>query len=392
MQKVGIAIVTAFVTCASLQAAEVLKTKSGPVNVESLAKLEFPWAMAYLPDGKLLITEKPGRLRVFADGKLSEQPISGAPKVAFKGQGGLLDVIVDPKFNENKFIYLSYAEAAEQQSENAQVNPDPRLGGGDKTDTVLKGQAVARAKLDGNQLTDLKVIWRQTPKTIGLGHFGAHMAFAPDGKLFITSGERQRFEPAQDMTGNLGKIIRINPDGSIPNDNPFVKDGKTPAEIWSSGHRNPLGIAIHPVTHAVWVHEMGPAQGDELNLIERGKNYGWPVVSNGDNYDGSPIPDHPTRPEFAAPAWYWFPAISPSGFIFYTGDHFPQWKNNAFIGGLSAETLVRVQFEGDKKPNREERLHVQRRIRDICQAPDGTILLLSDGKEGELLKLSKAAR
>lgn len=393
MRKLGLAIIAAILTCGSVQAAEVLKTKSGPVNVEPLAKLEFPWAMAYLPDGKLLITEKPGRLRVFADGKLSDQPISGTPKVAFKGQGGLLDVIVDPKFNENKFIYLSYAEAAEQQPANAQVNPDPRLGPSpDKTDTVLKGCAVARAKLEGNQLSDLKVIWRQTPKTIGLGHFGAHMAFSPDGKLFITSGERQRFEPAQDMTGNLGKMIRINTDGSIPDDNPFAKDGKTPPEIWTSGHRNPLGIAFHPVTGALWAHEMGPAHGDELNLIERGKNYGWPTVSNGDNYDGTPIPDHPTHPEFAAPAWYWFPAISPSGFIFYTGDHFSQWKNNAFIGGLSAETLVRLQFEGDKKPVREERLNVQRRIRDICQAPDGTILLLSDGKEGELLKLSKVQK
>ena len=392
MQKFGFGIVASLLVIASSQGAEVLKTKSGPVNVESLAKLEFPWAMAHLPDGKLLITEKPGRLRVFADGKLLAEPISGAPKVAYKGQGGLHDVIVDPNFAQNKFIYLSYAEAAEQQPANAQVNPDPRLGGGDKSDTVLKGGAVARAKLEGNQLTDLKVIWRQTPKTVGLGHYGNHMAFSPDGKLFITSGERQRFEPAQDMTGNLGKIVRINTDGSIPQDNPFVKEAKTPHDIFSTGHRNPYGIAFHPVTKALWTHEMGPAQGDELNLTEAGKNYGWPTVSNGDNYNGDPIPDHPTRPEFAAPAWYWFPAISPSGFIFYTGDHFPQWKNNGFIGGLSAETLVRVQFEGDKKPNREERLHVQRRIRDIAQAPDGTILLLSDGANGELLKLSKDSR
>jgi aldose sugar dehydrogenase len=194
------------------------------------------------------------------------------------------------------------------------------------------------------------------------------------------------------MKGNLGKIIRINADGSAPDDNPFAKESTTPQEIWTSGHRNPLGIAFHPVTRALWIHEMGPAHGDELNLIERGKNYGWPIVSNGDNYNGTPIPDHPTRTEFAPPAWYWFPAISPSGFIFYTGEHFPQWKNNAFIGGLSAETLVRLEFQNNTKPVREERLHVQRRIRDIAQAPDGTILLLSDGKEGELLKLSKGSR
>ena len=371
--------------------AEVLKTKSGMVNVESLAKLEHPWSVRLLPDGSLLITEKPGRLRRFSGGKLSE-PIAGTPKVAFKGQGGLQGLAIDPNFNENHYIYLSFAEAAEEQPANAEVNPDPRLGPSpDKTDKVLKGGAVARAKLEGNQLQDLKVIWRQTPKRIGLGHFGGHMAFAPDGKLFIASGERQRFEPAQDMTGNLGKIVRINSDGSIPQDNPFVGKAGTPPDIYSIGHRNPLGAAINPATKQLWIHEMGPSHGDELNIIEAGKNYGWPVVSNGNNYDGSVIPDHDTRPDLAAPAFFWHPAISPSGFMFYQGNHFAQWKGNAFIGALSGETLVRLTLDGNKVKN-EERIPVQRRIRDVAEDADGAILLLSDGQNGELLKLTKAAK
>lgn len=367
---------------------EILKTKSGPVKVEVLTRLEFPWAMAYLPDGKLLITEKPGRLRIFENGKLSE-PVKGTPKVAFRGQGGLLDVAIDPEFAENHLIYLSFAEPAEEQPPNAEVNPDPRLGRSpDRQDTVLKGCAVARGRLEGNEIRDLKVIWRQEPKRIGLGHFGAHLVFA-DGKLFITSGERQRFEPAQDLSGNLGAIVRINPDGSIPEDNPFVNKPNARPDIWSYGHRNPLGIAVQPATKRLWIHEMGPAHGDELNLVERGKNYGWPTVSNGDNYDGSPIPDHATRPEFEAPKWYWYPAISPSGFIFYQGKHFTNWSGSAFIGGLSAETLVRLTFN-DTKVTREDRLHVNRRIRDVAEAPDGAVMLLSDGRNGELLRLTKA--
>lgn len=387
----GFKILLAATFLISAQAAEVLKTKSGMVNVESLAKLENPWALALLPDGSLLLTEKPGRLRRFVDGKLSE-PIAGSPKVAFKGQGGLHDVALDPNFKENKYIYLSYSEAAEEQPANAEVNPDPRLGPSpDKNDKVLKGGAVARAKLEGNQLQDLKVIWRQTPKMIGLGHFGNHLAFAPDGKLFITSGERQRFEPAQDLNGNLGKIVRINPDGSIPQDNPFVNKPNTRPDIYSSGHRNPYGAAINPQTKQLWTHEMGPAHGDELNIIEPGKNYGWPVVSNGSHYTGAHIPDHDTRPDLAGPAFHWHPAISPSGFIFYQGNHFTQWKGNAFIGALSGETLVRLTLDGNKVKN-EERIPVQRRIRDIAEDADGAILLLSDGPQGELLKLTKAAR
>jgi glucose/arabinose dehydrogenase len=370
---------------------EVIKTKTGPVAIERLAALSEPWGMAFLPDGRLLITEKPGRLRVFADGKLSE-PIGGVPKVAYREQGGLLDVEIDPDFARNGLVYLSYAEAAEQQPSGARDVEDPRFGGYfDKDDNVLKGGAVARGRLDGSQLRDLKVIWRQEPKTLARGHFGGRLVFAPDGKLFIMSGERMRFDPAQDLTGNLGKVVRINPDGSIPTDNPFVGKAGAQADIWSLGHRNPLGAAINPASNQLWIHEMGPRHGDELNLPEPGKNYGWPVASNGDHYDGSPIPDHPTRADLAAPTFYWHPAISPSGLIFYTGSRFADWRGNALLGGLSSETLLRLTLKGNTV-EAEERIGIRRRIRDVIQAPDGAVLVLSDGKDGELLRLTPAPR
>jgi glucose/arabinose dehydrogenase len=370
---------------------ETVKTKSGPVTVERLAGFEEPWGMTFLPDGRLLVTEKPGRLRIYAEGKVSE-PVTGVPKVAYGGQGGLLDVEIDPGFASNRLVYLSYAEAADPQPPDARDTHDPRFGPpSGRVDNVVKGGAVARGRLEGNALQDVKVIWRQVPKTIGRGHYGGRLVFAPDGKLFILSGERMRFDPAQDLGSNLGKVVRINPDGSIPPDNPFVgKPGAQP-DIWSLGHRNPLGGAIHPVTKQLWIDEMAPKQGDELNIPEAGKNYGWPVVSNGDNYDFSPIPDHPTRPDLAAPFFYWHPAISPSGLMFYTGALFPAWQSDVFIGGLSSETLLRVTVK-DNHVTSEERIGLQRRIRDVIQAPDGAVLVLSDGKSGELLRLTPAAR
>jgi len=366
---------------------EVLKTKSGPVNVERLARLEFPWAMAFMPDHRLLITEKPGRLRIYSDGKLSE-PIKGVPKVTYRGQAGLLDVKIDPDFAKNKLVYFFYTEAAEVQPENAKPLPDPRLGKSpDKTDGTLKGGAVARGKFENDELHDMTVIWRQVPKTIGLGHYGGRLVFAPDGKLFITSGERQRFEPAQDLSVNLGKIVRINSDGSIPSDNPFVSQKDARPDIWSLGHRNPLGAIINPVSKQLWVHEMGPAGGDEVNIIERGKNYGWPTVSNGDNYDGTPIPRHPTHPEFAPPIWSWNPAISPAGLIFYNGSLFPNWRGNLLLGGLSSKSLILLTLDGDRAKS-EERIAMNRRIREVIEAPDGAVLLLTDAKEADLLRLT----
>lgn len=370
--------------------AQELTLPTGKIEIESLGKLDNPWAMAYLPDGRLLITEKPGNLRVYADGKLSE-PVAGVPKVEYRDQGGLLDVAVDPGFAENGLVYLSYSEAAEQQPADAREEKDPRLGEyQDLTDNVLKGLAVARGRLDGNKLEDVTVIWRQEPKQIGRGHFGGRLLFAPDRKLFITSGDRQRFEPAQDMTSNLGKIVRINPDGSIPEDNPFVGQDGARADIWTLGHRNELGAAFRPGTSELWVHEMGPKDGDELNRIEKGKDYGWPQVSEGKHYNDVDIPDHSDKPEFRKPDYAWVPAISPAGLIFYTGDKIKDWKGKALLGGLSSEALIVVSFDGDKVAGAET-IPMGKRIREVVQAPDGAVLLLVDGESGgDLLRLAPA--
>lgn len=370
-----------------IAAATVVQTQAGPVSVEHLASLTEPWGMAFLPDGRLLITEKPGRLRIYADGTLSE-PIAGVPEVSYYGQGGLLDVEVAPDFARSGLVYLSYAEAAEEQPIGAIDPGDPRLGPDQNTENVvLKGGAVARGRLDGMSLRDVTVIWRQFPKTIGRGHFGGRLSFAPNKKLFITSGERQRFEPAQDLSTNLGKIVRINADGSIPRDNPFARKRGARADVWSLGHRNPLGAAIHPKSKRLWIHEMGPRNGDEVNLPKAGKNYGWPLVSKGKHYDGTEIPGPETQPKFGAPSHYWDPAVSPSGLAFYTGTRFAAWRGNALLGGLSSQALIRLTLKGNRVTS-EERISLQKRIRDVIQAPDGSVLLLTDATNGELLRLT----
>lgn len=340
-----------------------------PFESTTIASFNEPWAMAFLPDGRMLVTEKSGRLLVVGqDGKKSK-PIQGVPEVDYGGQGGLGDVVVHPKFAENGLVYLSYVEA----------------GSGD-----VRGAAVAMAKLDyssgSGTLTDLKVVWRQVPKVVGRGHFGHRMAFSPDGHLFISSGERQKFDPAQDMTQNLGKIIRFNDDGSVPSDNPFVAQSGVTAQIWSIGHRNPLGIAFD-ADGRLWNQEMGPRGGDELNLVIRGANYGYPLVSNGDHYNGNPIPDHSTRPEFEAPRVWWTPVISPSGLIVYSGALFPDWRGSAFIGGLSSEALIRVALKDDTAME-AERFSMGKRIREVEQGPGGALWILEDGSSGRMLKLT----
>jgi aldose sugar dehydrogenase len=370
---------------------EATQGAASSVKIEKLASLEFPWGMAFLPDGRLLITEKPGRLRIFADGKLSA-PVDGVPPVAYRPapgeQGGLLDVAVDPEFAQNRRIYLSYSEEAPKKADKA--DDDPRFGGFiDLKDTRVMGGAVARATLDGNRLTDVQVIWRQEPKAVGRGHFGHRLVFGRDGTLFITSGDRMRFDPAQSLTSSVGKVIRINRDGSIPKDNPFA--GKTDArgDIWSLGHRNMLAAAVHPTTGQLWVVEMGPLGGDELNPIEPGANYGWPVVSDGDNYDKSPIPDHKTKPEFKTPVKTWTPVISASGALFYDGSLFP-WKGSLVVGGLSSKALIRLTLDGTTV-SAEERIDMQKRIRDVIQTRDGALLVITDDKDGELLRVTPAA-
>jgi glucose/arabinose dehydrogenase len=361
------------------------------VSIERLASLELPWGMALLPDGRVLVTEKPGRLRIFADGKLSA-PIENVPTVAYRAkpneQGGLLDVAVDPKFDENRLIYLSYSEEAPQKSAKPDSG-DPRFGTySDRTDARLSGGVVSRARLEGGRLEGLQVIWRQEPKTIGRGHFGHRIVFGRDGTLFITSGERMRFDPAQSMASNLGKVVRINPDGTIPQDNPYVGTTGARGDIWSLGHRNMLAAAVQPDTGLLWVGEMGPLGGDELNLVERGANYGWPVVSDGDNYDESPIPDHRTQQNFTAPVRTWTPVISPSGALFYDGALFP-WRGDLILGGLSSQALIRLTLDG-RNVEAEERIDMKKRIRDVLQTRDGALLVITDDQNGELLRVTPA--
>lgn len=348
-----------------------------PFDVTAVATFDEPWAMTFLPDGRLLVTEKKGRLLVASvDGRTSA-PIEGVPDVAYGGQGGLGDVALHPEYASNNVIYLSYAEAGEGN---------------------LRGAAVMRATLtlteEGGSLSDQEVIWRQEPKVTGRGHYGHRIAFSDDGYLFISSGERQHFTPAQDMQQNLGKIVRLNDDGSLPPDNPFADQGGVTAQIWTLGHRNPLGLAFDSQGR-LWEHEMGPRHGDEFNLIVRGENYGYPIVSNGDHYDGRDIPDHDTRPEFEAPKEFWVPAISPAGLIIYDGELFGDWRGDAIIGGLGSETLVRVEIDGESAQE-AERFEMGERIREVEQGPDGAIWLLEDenddgGQGGRLLKLTPAS-
>jgi len=368
--------------------AETMTQSPDDIEIQTLAKkLDNPWALAFLPDGRLLITEKPGNLRIYADGKLTV-PIKGVPKVEYHEQGGLLDVAVDPDFAENKLVYLSYTEAAEKQPPDAKETKDPRLGDfQDLEDVKLKGLAVARGRLEGDRLQDVTVIWRQEPKMIGRGHFGGRLVFAPGGKLFITSGDRQRFEPAQDLKANIGKIVRINPDGSIPDDNPFVnQDGARP-DIWTLGHRNPLGAAINPETGELWINEMGPKDGDEINIVVKGQNYGWPKVSEGEHYDGTPIPSHSEGENFTMPVYAWIPAVSPAGLVFYGGDRFKDWQGKLLLAGMPEEALIVLTLNGDKVAD-EKRYDMGERIRDVIEAPDGSVLLLSDGDDAELLRLT----
>ncbi|HET9428386.1 MAG TPA: PQQ-dependent sugar dehydrogenase [Allosphingosinicella sp.] len=353
---------------------------NAPFQIEEVAQFAEPWAMTFLPNGLLLVTEKRGDLRFidFMDEGPSQRlgSIAGVPAVDYGGQGGFGDVVPHPDFARNNLIYLSYVEGGE----------------GD-----VRGAVVARARLildeaDAGRLEDLQVIWRQSPKLTGRGHYGHRIAFSPDGRhLFISSGERQEFTPAQDMAGNLGKILRLNSDGSVPADNPFASRGGVTAQIWSLGQRNPLGLAFAP-DGRLWEVEMGPRGGDEMNLIERGANYGYPIVSNGDHYDGREIPDHSTRPEFNAPEITWTPVISPSSLIFYTGSMFPQWRGDALIGALSGKALVRVTIDGNSA-REAERWAMDHRIREVEQAPDGSIYVLEDQNReggGRLLRLTPA--
>ena len=339
------------------------------LSAESFGAFNEPWAMTFLPSGDLLVTEKIGSLMIVHLDDRSKIIVKGLPKVAYGGQGGLGDIILHPQYKDNHWIYLSYAE-------------QDRSG--------KKGAVVARARFSPTstkpKLENLEVIWRQQPKVTGNGHYSHRLAFSPDGHLLITSGDRQKQIPAQSWEQNLGKVIRLNADGSVPPDNPFQDKGELAKTFWSLGHRNLLGIAFDRQGR-LWTHEMGPRHGDELNLTIGGDNYGWPIVSWGDQYSGIPIPDHDTRPEFNAPEVYWVPTVAPSGLIIYDDAMFPKWRGNAFIGGLRSKSLIRVRIEGDQAEE-VERFDMGKRIREVEQGPSGAIWVLEDKKGGRLLRLT----
>ena len=354
--------------------AQDMKSEQGTLEVTPIAKgLEHPWSLAFLPDRKgMLVTERPGNLRVVDyEGKLSA-PIDGVPKVWAKGQGGLLDVVLSPDFKQDRTVYLSYAEGG---------------GAGDKA-----GTAVGRGQLseDLKTLKDFKVIFRQEPKLSVGNHFGSRLVFDRDGYLFITLGENNDRPTAQDLDKLQGKVVRIYPDGKVPDDNPFVGQSGVRPEIWSYGQRNPQGAALNPWTGVLWENEHGPRGGDEINIIERGKNYGWPLATHGINYSGEPIPEAKgkTAEGTVPPHHVWEKSPGLSGMAFYDADRFKPWQHNVFIGALVSQELIRLQLEGGKVVHEERLLgELGKRIRDVRQGPDGYLYVLTDEDDGGLYRV-----
>jgi glucose/arabinose dehydrogenase len=330
--------------------------------------LEHPWSIAFLPSGDMLVTERPGRLRIVRDGSLLEDAVPGVPEVFARGQGGLLDVALHPDFASNRLLYLSFSK--------------PKADSGSTT-------AVVRGRLENDRLTDVEEIFEAASQ--GRGHYGSRLAFDEAGFLFITVGDRQvpsrgdlEAHPAQDVTNHHGTVNRIHDDGRIPADNPFVGRADARPEIWSYGHRNPQGLAIHPETGDVWANEHGPQGGDELNIIRPGLNYGWPVVGYGVNYgSGSAIHEGTRRDGMESPVHFWVPSIATAGLLIYTGDRFPEWKGNLFVGGMGGQQLARLTMDGQQVALEETLVHQMGRIRDVRQGPDGFIYLAIDGNRNE---------
>ena len=351
-----------------------VKTEAGNIQVKVIAQgLENIWAMVFLPDGRMLVNERAGRMRIVTiDGKVGE-PLGGLPKIFAQGQGGLLDVVLAPDFVTSNKIYFSYSEPGAGKQSN------------------LNSTAVSFATLNGSKLENVTRVFSQHPKINSTAHFGSRLVWAPDGTLFLTLGDRYSEKvKAQTLDNHQGKVIRINADGSVPNDNPFVKTPGALPEIWSYGHRNMQGAAINPLSKKLWTGEHGPQGGDELNIDEAGKNYGWPVITYGENYGGGKIGEGTHKKGMEQPVYKWVPSIATAGFIFYTKDKFPQWKNNILLASLREQTLVRLVLEGDKIVQEERLLKKElgQRLRSVVQGPDGLIYLATDEGKGKILQLS----
>ena len=364
----------ALVTGGASAPAQVFHSSAGNLVVQTAASgLDHPWALAFLPDRRMLVAERPGRMRIIGkDGTLSPA-LAGVPKVFASGQGGLLDVVLDRSFAQNHTIYFCYAEPVEGRARTA----------------------LARARLiaEGTaRIEAVEVIFRQAGPLSGGNHFGCRIVQTPDDNLFLTTGDHFTTRDQAQILGNdLGKIIRIRPDGSVPPDNPFVATPGAEPAVWSYGHRNPQGLALHPVTGKLWEHEHGPRGGDEVNIIEKGKNYGWPVIGYGIDYSGAKIHDSTHKAGMEQPIKYWVPSIAPSGMTFYTGNLSASWRGSLFIGALAGQILVRLELDGDK-PVKEERLlqELRERIRDVREGPDGALWLATDSSSGRILRLAPA--
>lgn len=361
-------------SAAFAQDTQRVRTDKVEVIVETVARgLANPWSLAFLPDGRMLVTERPGRLRIVsAEGKISE-PITGMPRIAARGQGGLLDIALDPNFARNNLVYLSFAE--------------------DRGDGRA-GTSVLRARLDEARmaLTDSQVIFRQEPAYTGGNHFGSRLVFDRNGSLFVTLGERFDLrEQAQNPGNLLGKIAHIRPEGGPAPDNPFLNRPGTRPEIWSIGHRNVQGAALNPATGELWTAEHGARGGDEINIPRKGKNYGWPVITYGVDYSGAKIGEGTKKAGMEQPIYYWDPSIAPSGMAFYTGDKFPAWRGSILVGALAGQLLSRLETSGDRITGEERMLHqLGERIRDVRQGPDGTVYLLTDSRQGRILRIKPA--
>jgi aldose sugar dehydrogenase len=336
--------------------------------VTVVSGLEHPWGMAFLPDDSILVTERPGRVRIVRDGQLDPEPIDGVPAVYASGQGGLLDVALHPEFESNRLVYLSYAAPLDRGAHTH----------------------VARAQLGERALEDLEVIFRARPPASGGRHFGSRLAFDREGYLYVTVGERGDPHRAQDPADHAGSVLRLHDDGRVPQDNPFVDGGGAP-EVFSYGHRNAQGMATHPETGIPWLHEHGARGGDEVNIVRPGINYGWPVITYGIDYSGAPIGEGTHKEGMAQPIYYWVPSIAPSGMAFYDGEAFPEWRGDVFVGALRSRLLARLELEDDKVVAEERLLEgAIGRIRDVEVGPDGYLYLLTDESDGALYRLEPA--